>query len=207
MCYLHNSFIEERTDVLGVCQQCLAYFESNHISTVLTPFFLPLPEAWDFSGVFLAGLAGIFLPDVPAFCLGAVLALGFFGFNSSGATSLPPFLFFRSSGWILGRTPPDAIVTPFSNWGKRNDHENTVKPFIKHPYSWEICPENNHKIGCFLPIAFWQICPQNFHEIPAKSANFSTNLSLKIPHNLTFFPTTFQKPCFKLRLTINTKLR
>ena len=145
------------------------------LNTVLTPFFLPLPEAGVFSGVFLAGLAGIFLPEVPAFCLGAVLTLGFFGFNSSGATSLPPFLFFRSSGWILGRTPPDAIVTPFSNWGERNDHGNTVKPFIKHPHSSEICPENNHKIGCFSA---------KF----AKSANFSANLSLKILRNLTFFP-------------------
>ena len=82
----------------------------------LTPFFLPLPAE---SGAFLAGdafFAGveIFLPEVTGF--GAEAVLGFFGFISSGETSLPPFLFFNSSGWMLGRTPPEAIVTPFSNW-------------------------------------------------------------------------------------------
>ena len=33
-------------------------------------------------------------------------------------------------------------------------------------------------------------------KIPAKSAAFSANLPLKIPGNLTFFPATYQKPCF-----------
>ena len=46
--------------------------------------------------------------------------------------------------------------------------------------SSEICLENNHKIGRFLPI----VCPENSHEITAKSADFSANLSLKIPQNL-----------------------
>ena len=40
----------------------------------------------------------------------------------------------------------------------------------------EICPENNHKIRRFF-------------------TNFSTNLSLRIPRNLTFFSATYQKPC------------
>ena len=35
--------------------------------------------------------------------------------------------------------------------------------------SSEICPENNHKISCCLPIAFWRSLPQkflqNFHKI------------------------------------------
>ena len=31
--------------------------------------------------------------------------------------------------------------------------------------SGEICPENNHKIGRFLPIAFSEVCPENSREI------------------------------------------
>ena len=46
--------------------------------------------------------------------------------------------------------------------------------------SSEICPENNHKIG---------------RKTPAKSADFSANLSLKILRNLTFSSATYQKPC------------
>ena len=33
-------------------------------------------------------------------------------------------------------------------------------------------------------------------ENPAKSVNFSANLSLKIPQNFAFFSTKYQKPCF-----------
>lgn len=85
----------------------------------LTPFFLPLPAeigAFLAGGAFFVGVA-IFFPEVTAF--GAEVVLGFFGFNSSGDTSLPPFLFFNSSGWMLGRTPPEAIVTPFSSWQEK----------------------------------------------------------------------------------------
>ena len=82
---------------------------------------MPLPAeigAFLAGGAFFVGVA-IFLPEVTAF--GAEEVLGFFGFNSSGDTSFPPFLFFNSSGWMLGRTPPEAIVTPFSNlWEKWN---------------------------------------------------------------------------------------
>ena len=53
--------------------------------------------------------------------------------------------------------------------------------------SSEICPENNHTIDRFLPTAFRRSLPENFREIPAKSADFSANLSPKIPRNLTFF--------------------
>ena len=56
--------------------------------------------------------------------------------------------------------------------------------------SSEICLENNHKIGRFLLI----VCPKNPHEITAKSADFSANLSLKIPRNLTISSATCQKP-------------
>lgn len=90
---------------------------------------MPLPAE---IGAFLAGGAffvgvEIFLPDVPA--LGAEVVLGFLGFNSSGDTSLPPFLFFKSSGWMLGSTPPDAIVTPFSNWLKKYLHQLIVNKY------------------------------------------------------------------------------
>ena len=38
--------------------------------------------------------------------------------------------------------------------------------------------------------------PENSCEITAKLADFSANLSLKIPQNLTFSSTTYQKPCY-----------
>ena len=61
--------------------------------------------------------------------------------------------------------------------------------------SSEICLENNHKIGRFLPIAFWwslpRKLPRNYREID----RFFANLSLKIPRNLTFSSATCQKPC------------
>ena len=50
--------------------------------------------------------------------------------------------------------------------------------------SSEICPENNHEIRCFFTDCF----PAKFApKMPAKSADFSTILSQKIPWNLTFF--------------------
>ena len=55
----------------------------------------------------------------------------------------------------------------------------------------EICPENNHKTGRFLPILLFGEFPL---KIPAKLANFSTNLSLKLPWNLTFFPWLIRSP-------------
>ena len=50
--------------------------------------------------------------------------------------------------------------------------------------SSEICPEKTHKIRRFFTDCF----PAKFvPKIPAKSADFSPILSLKIPRNLTFF--------------------
>ena len=62
----------------------------------------------------------------------------------------------------------------------------------KRSISSEICSENNHKIHHFFTDCF----PAKFApKIPAKLADFSATLSLKIPHNLTFFSATYQKPC------------
>ena len=61
-----------------------------------------------------------------------------------------------------------------------------AKP-IKTLYLTKIFPENNHKIGRFYRLIFGGVCPENSHEIAAKSGNFSVNLPLKIPRNLTFF--------------------
>ena len=59
----------------------------------------------------------------------------------------------------------------------------------------EICPENSHKICRFFTDCFLaKFAPK----IPAKSADFRTILSLKIPRNLTFFSATYQKPCLYL---------
>jgi hypothetical protein len=47
------------------------------------------------------------------------VAMGFLYGTVSGIllpiTNFPPFFFANSSGWVFGRTPPDAIVTFFSN--------------------------------------------------------------------------------------------
>ena len=55
----------------------------------------------------------------------------------------------------------------------------------------EIYPEYNHKICRFFTDCFQaKFDPK----IPAKSADFSAILSLKIPRTLTFFSATYQKP-------------
>ena len=43
------------------------------------------------------------------------------------------------------------------------------------------------KSAIFYRLLFGEVYPENSCEIPAKSADFSTNLSLKILRNLTFF--------------------
>ena len=62
--------------------------------------------------------------------------------------------------------------------------------------SSEIWLENNYKIGCFYWLLFGEVCPENSRKIPAKSADFSANFSLKIPQNLTFSSATYQKSCW-----------
>ena len=47
--------------------------------------------------------------------------------------------------------------------------------------------KNNHKIGLFYRLIFGEVWPKHSRESAAKSADFSTNLPLKIPGNLTFF--------------------
>ena len=70
-----------------------------------------------------------------------------------------------------------------------------VWPAQNQSISSKICLENNHKIGRFCRFLFGEVFPENSSEIPAKSADFSMNLSIKIPQNLTFSSTTYQKPC------------
>ena len=50
-------------------------------------------------------------------------------------------------------------------------------------------PRKSHEIGRFLS-EFWLFSPEN----PAKSADFSANLPLKIPRNFGFFSAKYQKP-------------
>ena len=63
--------------------------------------------------------------------------------------------------------------------------------------SSEICPENNHKIHCFLLIAFQpslrQKFPQNFCEID----RFFCDFVPKTPLKFDFFSSTYQKPWYK----------
>ena len=51
------------------------------------------------------------------------------------------------------------------------------------------------KLAVFYQLLFGEVCPENSCKIPAKWADFSVNLSLKIPRNLTFSSTTYQKLC------------
>ena len=50
------------------------------------------------------------------------------------------------------------------------------------------------KSAVFYRLLFGEVCLENSREMPAKSADFSANLSLKMPRNLTFFSATYQKP-------------
>ena len=54
--------------------------------------------------------------------------------------------------------------------------------------------KKNAKLAVFYRLLFGKVCPEISREIPAKSADFSANLPLKIPRNLTFFSATYQKP-------------
>ena len=57
--------------------------------------------------------------------------------------------------------------------------------------SSEICPENNHKICRYLPIAFRPSLPL---KIPAKMADFSAISSPKNPAKFDFFPQSIRSP-------------
>ena len=63
--------------------------------------------------------------------------------------------------------------------------------------SSEICLENNHKIGRFLLIAFRWFAPKT----PAKSADFSANLSQKSREIWLFRPRPIRSPAKKERCT------
>ena len=56
------------------------------------------------------------------------------------------------------------------------------------------------KSAVFYRLLFGQVCPENYREITMKSADFSANLSLKLPRNLTFSSATCEKPCNNKRL-------
>ena len=45
----------------------------------------------------------------------------------------------------------------------------------------------NYKIGLFYRLIFGEVCLKHSCEGAAKSADFSANLPLKIPRNITFF--------------------
>ena len=57
----------------------------------------------------------------------------------------------------------------------------------------EICPENNHKIGCFLPILlFGEICLENSRKI----GQFFHKFVPETPMKFDIFSMTYQKPCY-----------
>ena len=65
--------------------------------------------------------------------------------------------------------------------------------------SGQIYLENNHKIGRFLPIAFWWSLPRKLQRNSHEIGRFFPRICpyLKIPRNLTFSSTTYQKPWLK----------
>ena len=71
----------------------------------------------------------------------------------------------------------------------------TLKTLVWSAQNWsifsEICPENSHKIRRFFTDSF---LAKFALKIPAKSADFSVILSLKIPRNFTFFPWPIRSP-------------
>ena len=58
----------------------------------------------------------------------------------------------------------------------------------------EITLKITTKSAVFYRLLFGEVCPKNSAKITTKSADFSSNLSLKIPRNLTFSSATCQKP-------------
>lgn len=101
----------------------------NHPSHKYSPPTPPHPpNTITTAGVLTGSSTFAFPPDFFAFSfLAAVFltGLGFFsGAGERGVSSLPlaPLFLARSSGWMLGRTPPAAIVTPFSNWKNTKLH-------------------------------------------------------------------------------------
>lgn len=90
--------------------------QNQHQSRSRSPPTAPSSATFAFPPDFLAlsFLAAVFLTG-----------LGFFsGAGERGVSSFPlaPLFLARSSGWMLGRTPPAAIVTPFSNCSNTTLH-------------------------------------------------------------------------------------
>ena len=70
------------------------------------------------------------------------------------------------------------------NVKQRWSYRRKIDPFF------EICRKKSSEIGYFLLIVSWRSFPLKF---PAKTADFSKNLPLKILRNLTFFPLKSRK--------------
>ena len=63
--------------------------------------------------------------------------------------------------------------------------------------SSEICPENNHKIHCFLLIAFQPSLRQKFPQNSCEIDRFFCDFVPKNPPKFDFFSSTYQKPWYK----------
>ena len=73
----------------------------------------------------------------------------------------------------------------------------TLKTLVSDWFLAKFALKITTKSAVFYRLLFDEVCPENSCEITTKSADFSTNLSLKIPWNLTFSSATCQKPCIK----------
>ena len=80
----------------------------------------------------------------------------------------------------------------------------TLKMLVWSAQNWlisrEIALKITPKAAVFYRLLFGEVCPENSREIPAKSYDFSANMSLKIPWNFTFSSVTYQKPCTTVHL-------
>lgn len=127
----HSEAVNWRSLCCAVCRRCFAQLALLLLRQQNAQYQPPVPQRAPHphhhpdtiktAGVLTGSSTFAFPPDFFALSfLAAVFltGLGFFsGAGERGVSSLPlaPLFLARSSGWMLGRTPPAAIVTPFSN--------------------------------------------------------------------------------------------
>lgn len=80
-----------------------------------------------------------------------------------------------------------------------------LEPAQNQLLSWEIYPENSHKINQFLPNIFSQICSQKVCKFPTKSSVFYTNLPQEIVKFCYLSDALYRPLLFKMNLILATK--
>lgn len=118
--------------------------------------------------------------------------LGFFsGAGETGVSSFPfaPLFFASSSGWMLGRTPPAAIVTPFSNWYRKTKVKKGGFHTVPHHLEEKILIQNLfNKDICF--------CNRTSEWKHNKRYGWSDNFKINMAQYYIDMNTTCLKCCF-----------